>query len=440
MLLSKIPSYYSERRERLYKSHPDAVFIFPAHPDMIRNSDVHHPYRQDSSFYYLSGFDEANSFLVLAPPAKGSSSPRMILFVAPRDPEKEMWEGERYGVEGAEAVFGADEAYTVSEFDKKLPEILLGSERVFYRLGLNPDMDRRVTTVLEAYRMSQGRTGKAMIPIQDPHLPVGEMRLFKDQAEIELVRKGCKITALGHRELMKQIRSGMNECELEALIDYQFRKEGCARLGYGSIVAGGKNAACLHYRFNNDTLRDGELVLVDAGGEYGYYSADITRTFPIGKRFSAGQAKAYDLVLKAQKSAIAMAKPGAKLPDIHKHICEVMIDGLLSLGLLTGKPAEILSSGEYRRFYPHNTSHWLGLDVHDAGLYYIDGTPRSLEPGMVFTIEPGFYVQPSDRETPAEYRNIGIRIEDDILITANGCENLTALAPKEREEIEALRG
>lgn len=378
--------------------------------------------------------------MVLAPPAKGSSSPRMILFVAPRDPEKEMWEGERYGVEGAEAVFGADEAYTVSEFDKKLPEILLGSERVFYRLGLNPDMDRRVTTVLEAYRMSQGRTGKAMIPIQDPHLPVGEMRLFKDQAEIELVRKGCKITALGHRELMKQIRSGMNECELEALIDYQFRKEGCARLGYGSIVAGGKNAACLHYRFNNDTLRDGELVLVDAGGEYGYYSADITRTFPIGKRFSAGQAKAYDLVLKAQKSAIAMAKPGAKLPDIHKHICEVMIDGLLSLGLLTGKPAEILSSGEYRRFYPHNTSHWLGLDVHDAGLYYIDGTPRSLEPGMVFTIEPGFYVQPSDRETPAEYRNIGIRIEDDILITANGCENLTALAPKEREEIEALRG
>ena len=440
MLLSNLPSYYQERRERLYKSYPDAVFIFPAHPDMIRNSDVHHPYRQDSSFYYLSGFDEPNSFLVLAPPSKKhTGGPRMILFVAPRDPEKEMWEGERYGVEGALAVFGADEAYNVSEFGKKLSDILLGSERVFYRLGLNPDMDRHVTSVLESHRMSQGRSGKAMMPIQDPNLPVGEMRLFKDQAEIEFMRKGCQITALAHRDVMKQIRSGMNECELEALVDYLFRKEGCARLGYGSIVAGGKNAACLHYRFNNDILREGELVLIDAGGEYGYYSADITRTFPIGKRFTKGQAKAYELVLKAQKSGIAMVKPGTKLPDIHKHICEVMIDGFLSLGLLKGKPEEILGSGGYRRFYPHNTSHWLGLDVHDVGLYYQDGTPRSLEPGMVFTIEPGFYVQPSDLEVPAEYRNIGIRIEDDILVTANGCENLTILAPKELDEIEGLR-
>jgi Xaa-Pro aminopeptidase len=440
MLLSKIPSCYKERRERLYKSHPDAVFIFPAHPDMIRNSDVHHAYRQDSNFYYLSGFDEPSSFLVLTPPSKmHPTGPRMILFVAPRDPEKEMWEGERYGGEGAQAVFGADEAYNVNEFEKKLPEILLGSERVFYRMGLNPDMDRRLTAVLESHRMSQGRSGKAMMPIQDPTLPVGEMRLFKDQAEIELMRKGCQITALAHQEAMKQIRPKMNECELEALVDYLFRKEGCARLGYGSIVAGGKNAACLHYRFNNDTLRDGELVLIDAGGEYGYYSADITRTFPVGRSFSLGQAKAYDLVLKAQKSGIAMAKPGAKLPEIHKHICEVMIDGLLSLGLLKGKVSEILGSGEYKRFYPHNTSHWLGLDVHDVGLYYKDGSPRALEAGMVFTIEPGFYVQPGDTQVPAEYRNIGIRIEDDILVTATGCENLTLLAPKEREEIESLR-
>ena len=440
MLLSKIPSYYQERRERLYKSHGDAVFIFPANPDLIRNSDVHHPYRQESSFYYLCGFDEPNSFLVLAPPSKSHpTGPRMILFTAPRDPEKEMWEGERYGIEGAQAVFGAQEAYPVSEFDKKLLEILAGAERVFYRLGLNPEMDRRVLAVLESFRMSQGRSGKAMVPIADPSLPVGEMRLFKDQAEIALMRKGCQISALGHREAMKQIRPGMNECELEALVDYLFRKEGCARLGYGSIVAGGKNAACLHYRFNNDTLRDEELVLIDAGGEYGYYSADITRTFPVGKRFTPAQARAYSLVLKAQKAGIAMAMPGAKLPDIHKHVCEVMIDGLLSLGLLKGKLDEILSSGEYRRFYPHNTSHWLGMDVHDVGLYYQDGTPRRLEPGMVFTIEPGFYVQPSDTAVPAEYRNMGIRIEDDILITANGCENLTALAPKEIAEIEALR-
>jgi Xaa-Pro aminopeptidase len=439
MLLSQVPAYYKKRRDQLMKAHPGSVFILPAHPDFIRNSDVHHAYRQDSSFYYLSGFEEQGACLVLAPSKSQGGSYRTILFVLPKDPEKEMWDGERHGVEGAQKVFGADEAYPIQELDKKLPELLQGSERVFYRLGTHIELDRRMTAVLESYRVSQGRSGRGLLPLEDPQNVIGEMRLFKDSDEIEIMRKGCRISALAHRTVMKEVRPGMNEGEVEALIDYLFRKEGCQRVGYGSIVAGGKNATCLHYRSNNDTLKDGDLLLIDAGGEFQYYSADITRAFPIGRKFTEAQAKAYDLVLRTQKEAIAMTRPGVTLPQIHRHVCEVMVDGLRSLGLLRGSAMELLKSGEYRRFYPHNTSHWLGLDVHDQGFYQKNGEPRPLEAGMVFTIEPGFYVQPSDRQAPAEYQNIGIRIEDDILVTAQGCENLTRDVPKERSEIEALK-
>ncbi|HUP58583.1 MAG TPA: M24B family metallopeptidase, partial [Bdellovibrionota bacterium] len=267
----------------------------------------------------------------------------------------------------------------------------------------------------------------------------GEMRLFKAPEEVEALRGACRITALAHTAAMKEVKPGMNEFEVEALIDYTFRKEGCQRVGYGSIVAGGVNAACLHYRFNNQPLRDGDLLLIDAGGEFNYYTSDITRTFPVGRQFTDAQAKAYELVLKSQKSAIAMAKPGAKLPEIHKHVCEILTDGMLSLGLLKGNRDEILKSFAFRRFYPHNTSHWLGMDVHDVGLYMKNGEARPLEPGMCFTIEPGFYVQPTDKEAPREFHGIGIRIEDDILITRSGNEILTKDAPKEIADIEALR-
>jgi Xaa-Pro aminopeptidase len=238
---------------------------------------------------------------------------------------------------------------------------------------------------------------------------------------------------------MIEARPGMNERDIEAIVEYHFRRGGSQRNGYWSIVASGRNATCLHYRLNNDTLRDGDLLLIDAGAEFDYYTSDITRTFPVGRKYSEAQSKVYDLVLKAQLGAIAMAKPGATLPSIHAHVVESLVDGFLSLGLLQGKPAEIIQSNAFKRFYPHNTSHWLGSDVHDAGLYQKNGEPRRLEPGMVFTIEPGFYVQPLDREAPAAYRDIGIRIEDDILVTKTGCENLTAGVPKARDEIEALR-
>jgi Xaa-Pro aminopeptidase len=439
MLLNQVPAYFKSRRDRLMKSCPGAGFVFPSNPDFIRNSDVHYPFRQESGFYYLSGFEEAESYLVLVPSSSHSGGYKTVLFTLSRDPDKEIWEGERYGIEGAQSVFGADEAYPVGEFESKLPDLLKGCERVFYRVGVHPAQDQFIISILEGLRRSQGRSGKPMVALEDPNGPLGEMRLFKSSDEIATMRKACEISALAHKTVMKETRPGMNEGEIEALIDYQFRKMGCRRLGYPSIVAGGKNATCLHYRSNNEVLRDGDLLLIDAGGEYDYYSSDITRTFPVGARFSTAQAKIYDLVLRSQKEAIDMARPGVTLPAIHKHVCRILVDGLLSLGLLHGNAEDLLKSGEYRRFYPHSTSHWLGMDVHDVGLYTKNGEPRALEAGMVFTIEPGLYVQPSDREVHEEYRTIGIRIEDDIVITSTGCDVLTKDVPKERSEIEALR-
>lgn len=432
MLLSQLPSFFKSRRSNLMKAHPHATFIFPAAPEVLRNPDVHYPYRQESNFYYLTGFEEPEAFLVL-------TQKKTILFVRKRDREKEMWEGERYGVDGARQVFGADEAFLTEEFDQKLPELLKGSEQVYYRLGMNEEVDRRVLSALEVHRRSLGRSGKSLPPLADPNEAVGEMRIFKSPEEVEILRKACQVTAKAHQAAMREVRPGMNEFEVEALIDYSFRRGGCQRVGYGSIVAGGRNATCLHYRANNEGLRDGDLLLIDAGGEFDYYTSDITRTFPVGKRFTAAQAKVYDLVLKSQKAGIAMAKPGATLPGIHRHICEILVEGMLSFGLLKGDVNEIIQSGGHRRFYPHNTSHWLGMDVHDVGLYTKEGEPRKLEPGMCFTIEPGFYVQPTDHDISAEYRDIGIRIEDDILCVAGGCDVLTKDAPKERAEIESLR-
>lgn len=439
MLLSTVPAYFKERRERLIKAQPGSAFIFPSNEEVLRNPDVHYAFRQESNFYYLTGFEEQESVLVLVPSKSKAGVLRTVLFVRQRDPEKEMWEGERYGVEGALRVFQVDEAYPIDEFEKKLPELLDGVEKVQYRLGLNEIADRRVLAAIEVVRRSLGRSGKAMLPILDPSEAVGEMRLFKSPEEVLLLRRACEISALAHLTAMKEVRPGMNEFEVEALVDYVLRKSGCQRVGYGSIIAGGKNATCLHYRSNNENLKDGDLLLIDAGGEYGYYTSDITRTFPVGKKFSSAQAKIYQIVLQSQKAAIEMAKPGANLPAIHRKVCEVLVDGMLSLGLLQGKKEDIVLNSGFKRFYPHNTSHWLGMDVHDVGLYKKNGEPRLIEPGMVFTIEPGFYVQPNDALISEEYRNIGIRIEDDILITSTGSQILTSGVPKEISEIEALR-
>ncbi len=439
MLLKSIPSHFKRRREALMQAHPGAAFLIPAAEEVIRNNDVSHAFRQDSSFYYFTGYDEPEAFCVIQPAGSKAGASKLILFVREKNPEKEMWEGERYGTEGARSVFGADEAYPLSELSLKLPELLKGMNALYFRLGQSASMDRLILSAIESLRQSAGRSGKGLLPLMDPTEFFGEMRLRKTPDEVEALRKACQVTALTHKKAMQTVRPGMNEFEVEAMVDYGFRQGGCKRLGYGSIVAGGMNATCLHYRANNEVLQAGDLLLIDAGGEYDYYTSDITRTFPISAEFTKEQAQVYDLVLKSQKAALAAARPGAKFLDPHHKACEVLVDGMLSLGLLQGDPASILKENKHRRFYPHNTGHWLGMDVHDAGLYQVNGESRILEPGMVFTVEPGFYVQPSDRQAPAAFQRIGIRIEDDVLITANGHEVLTAEAPKERDEIQSLR-
>lgn len=377
--------------------------------------------------------------MILAPSHSKSGYCKSILFVQPRDKSREIWDGERYGVEGAEKVFGMDEAYDSSEVEKRLSDILKASVDIYYRIGKNDFVDRMVMNTLEKHLESSGRSGKGLQGIRDWREPVGEMRLFKSKEEIEHIKTATRISAAAHLQVMKEVRPGMNEFEVQALIEYLFRKNGCQRDGYGSIIAGGGNATCLHYVSNNQNLNDGDLLLIDAGGEFNYYTADITRTFPVGKSYSNEQAEIYELVLKAQKDTIAMAKPGISFGALHTHATEILTDGLLSLGLLKNGQEKTKVSEDVKRFYPHGTGHWLGMDVHDFGIYKENGKSRKLEPGMLLTVEPGIYIQDWEEDVPAKYKKIGIRIEDDILITENGCENLTKEAPKELKDIEALR-
>lgn len=440
MLVSQVSSVYKKRREQLLYANPASAFLFPSHPLTLRNPDVHYPWRQESNFFYLSGFEEPESCLLLVPDEKDPAKPRTILFVMERHKKMEIWTGERFGVDRAQKIFGADEAYPIGELKERLPKLLKRAERLYYRMHLDERMDRGVLGALETHRSSQGRSGRGILPIQDPMVPLGEMRLFKSKEEVEDQRKACQITAQAHRQAMQVTRPGMNEFEIEALINYEFRRSGCAREGYGSIVAGGKNACCLHYVSNNEELKDGDLLLIDAGGEYNYYTADITRTFPVGKKFTPTQAKVYDLVLLAQKEAIAVAKPGKRFDDIHQRACEVLVEGLMDWGILKGATRdELIDQARHSKYYPHRTGHWLGIDVHDVGAYSRDGDSRQLEPGMILTVEPGLYFQPDETDYPEEFRGIGIRIEDDVLITAGGNEVLTQDVPKERSEIEALR-
>lgn len=432
MLKKEVPNYFKSRRDALAKKAPQAVFVFPSGPEHLRNPDVHHPFRQESSLYYLTGFEEPESVLVLR---EGKTS----LFVRKRDPEKELWEGKRYGLEGAARIFGADEAYPIDELEARLPDLLAGASEVYTRLAVHPEWDAFFLRALEVARKRLGRSGKSLPAILDPNSVLGEMRLFKTSEEVACLRKAGEITAAAHVAAMRAARPGATEFEIEALVDYECRRHGASRMGYGSIVAGGENATCLHYRLNNEPLRDGDLLLIDAGCEVDSYTADITRTFPVGRTFSKEQAALYDLVLESQKAAIQMVKPGATIPGIHRRVQEILVEGALRLGLLQGDAEKILTDGGLRRYYPHSTSHWLGMDVHDVGAYLLEGQARALEPGMVLTIEPGFYVQPTDREALDAYRGIGIRIEDDVLVTAQGHDVLTRTAPKERAEIEAIK-
>jgi Xaa-Pro aminopeptidase len=411
------------------------VMILPAAEEKARNADAEFLFRQDSDHAWVSGLDEPQGAAVLV--ARGGER-RFILFVRPRDKEKEIWNGRRAGVEGAREVFRADEAFTVEEQDEKLHALVDGAPTLWFRLGADPAWDARVLRLLAALR-SGGRLGKrAPGAIVEPGKIVHELRLVKTPEELARLRKAAEITAEAHMAAMRDGAPGRREYQVQAEIEYAFRRRGGSGPGYGTIVATGVNATVLHYRAGDAVLRDGELCLVDAGGEYEWYTADVTRTFPVSGEFTPAQRDLYGLVLDAQKQAIAAVKPGATVDGIHEIVVRRLTEGLVAMKLLEGPVDARIEDKGFRKYYMHRTSHWLGMDVHDVGDYAPDGKSRPLAPGMVLTVEPGLYVPADDSVAPPELRGTGIRIEDDVLVTEAGHENLTAAAPKEIGEVEAV--
>jgi Xaa-Pro aminopeptidase len=420
--------------EFMRRMEPDSVAIIASAPERIRSNDTEYRYRQDSDFHYLTGFPEPESIAVIAP---GAPEHKFTLFVRPRDPERETWDGRRYGVEGAVAAFGADRALPVAEFHEKVRELLNGARNLYYRLGVNPELDEPIIQALRTMRM-RSRLYRAPDAITDPGVILHEMRLIKTSAEIELMQRSADIAAEAHREAMKTTKPGMNEYEIEALIEYIFRRSGAHAPAYSSIVGGGANATVLHYITNDALLRDGDLLLVDAGAEYQGYASDITRTFPVNGRFTAAQREVYEVVLETQEACIELVKPGVTMGGLNARAREMLTAGMVRLGLLTGEPAKLIEDESYKRFYMHMVGHFLGMDVHDVGRYQVDGQDRPLEPGIIITVEPGLYIAETSENIPDKYRGIGIRIEDDVLVTAEGHRVLTAKAPKQIAEIEKL--
>jgi Xaa-Pro aminopeptidase len=411
-------------------SSPSALAVLPSAPVFVRNNDVEHEYRQDSDFFYLTGFDEPESVLVL-----DARDRKTILFVRPRDRDREVWDGPRAGVDGAKERFGADEAFVIAELAEKLPDLLQNHRRVHYRLGLDRRFDERFLAALDRVR-GRARTGVfAPSEIFDPTVILHDMRLRKSVAEVDTMRAAARITREAHEGAMARARPGMREYEIEALLLDTFRRHGAERPAYGSIVGSGPNACVLHYRRNDRRIDEGDLLLIDAGCEYGYYASDVTRTFPVGRRFSREQQAIYELVLEAQLESIAASTVGATLDAVHARSVDVIAKGLVRLGLLSGEVEKLVETGAYKRFYMHRTSHWLGMDVHDVGSYFVDGKPRALEPGLVLTVEPGIYIAPDEASVGPEWRGIGVRIEDDVLVTGSGPEVLTAGIPKTVDEV-----
>ncbi|TQU10632.1 M24 family metallopeptidase [Xanthomonas perforans] len=425
---------YARRRKQLMQmAGEQAILILPAAPERVRSHDTHYPYRQDSDFWYLSGFPEPEAVLVLVPGRKHGEA---ILFCRERDAEREAWDGPREGQEGAVERYGMDDAYPIDDVDEILPGLLEGRSRVYYHFGRDVDFDLKLIGWLKRVR-EQVRHGA-----QPPHefLELGhllhEQRLFKSRDEIALMQQAADISVRAHRAAMRMARPGVHEYELQAEVEREFRAAD-AWPAYGSIVGTGSNACVLHYRANNARSRDGELVLIDAGAEYRGYAADITRTFPVNGRFTPAQRALHNLVGAAQAAALAQARPGVAYEAGHLAAVETLTEGLLRLGLLKGKLERNIADGHYKRFYRHKTGHWLGLDVHDVGDYRLAGDSRLLEPGMVFTIEPGLYVSADDTSVEAKWRGIGIRTEDNVLITADGHRVLTDALARSADEIEA---
>jgi Xaa-Pro aminopeptidase len=429
---------HARRRQLLMQQMgPGGIAILPAAPERQRNRDVDHPYRQHSDFLYLTGFAEPEAVAVLIP---GRTQGEYLLFCRERDPEMETWHGRRAGLEGACARYGADDAFPIGDLDDILPGLLENTERVYASMGGDPAFDRRLLDWINTVR-GKSRAGiNAPVEFIDLDHLLHEMRLFKSPAELRLMRQAAAISSAAHVRAMRACRPGLSELDLEAELQYAFATGGARHPAYPSIVGGGANACILHYTENASRLRRGDLVLIDAGAEVEGYAADITRTFPVGRRFNRAQRAIYQLVLEAQQAALEAVRPGNHWNAPHDAAVAVLASGLVGLGLLKGRPKQVIAKGTYRRFYMHRTGHWLGLDVHDVGDYKVGGEWRVLEPGMTLTIEPGLYLSAGAKGVGPRWADIGVRIEDDVLVTADGHEVLTEAAPKTVEEIEALRG
>jgi Xaa-Pro aminopeptidase len=422
------------RRQLMRQMGKGAIAILPAAPVRIRNRDTEYPYRQDSDFYYLTGFPEPEAVAVLVP---GREQGEYILFCRERDATREIWDGKRAGPEGAERDYGADAAFPISGIDDILPGLLEQRERVYYTMGAYPELDQHMIAWVQGVR-TRGRMGTptAQELIALEHL-LHDMRLYKSRTEQAVMRQSARIAAGAHRRAMRRCRPGLMEYELEAELLHEFRRHG-ATTSYHPIVGGGANACVLHYRDNDAKLRDGDLVLIDSGCEHDYYASDITRTFPVNGRFNREQRALYDVVLAAQRAAIDEARPGRHWNAPHEAAVEQVTRGLVKHGILEGKVAKLVKDEAYKRFFMHRTGHWLGMDVHDVGDYKVGGEWRVLEPGMVLTVEPGIYVAPGTRGVAKRWWGIGIRIEDDVLVTRRDPEVLTQSVPSAPEQIEAL--
>ncbi len=427
---------FHNRRQRLLDRMAAAgggVAIIPTAGELIRNGDTHYPFRPDSYFHYLSGFPEPEAVIVLV----ADDAARSMLFCREKNIEREIWEGFRYGPEAACAHFAFDEAAPIDSLDTRLPELLASQPAVFFALGHDTAWDARLVASLERVR-AQVRTGiTAPAAVLDLHALLDEMRLVKDSHEQVIMQQAATISAEAHRSAMHIARPGMPEYAVEAELLRVFRAQGAQAPAYPSIVASGPNACVLHYVANNRNMEDGDLLLIDAGCELDGYASDITRTFPVNGRFSGPQRDVYSLVLAAQAAAIETTRTGVAWNEPHDAAVRVLAQGMIDLGLLAGSLDGVLESEAYRRFYMHRTGHWLGIDVHDVGNYKVDGEWRTLQPGMTLTVEPGCYIRPAD-DVPEAFWNIGVRIEDDALITADGCTLLSAAAPKDIDDIEAL--
>jgi len=424
---------FRARRQQLIEQMAEGIAFIANAPEVTRNRDSHYPYRFDSYFYYLTGFQEPEAFVILI----AGKHPKNILFCRDKDIEREIWDGFRYGPEAALSTFGFDETYPISRLDELAPKFLGNQTQLFHSLGADTSLDQRVAGWLNDVR-SQSRSG-----ITAPHKTIDirvlldEMRLFKTEYELCAMRAAAEISASAHQRAMQVARPGMMEYEVEAELLHEFYRHGSRAPAYTSIVAGGSNACVLHYIANDAVLKDGDLLLIDAGCELHGYASDITRTFPVNGKFSAAQKDLYELVLAAQFAAIEKVRPGCHWNEPHEAALQTLVRGFIDFGLCKGTVDAVIESGDYRQFYMHRTGHWLGLDVHDVGEYKQHGEWRHLQPGMVLTVEPGCYVRPA-ANVPEHFWNIGIRIEDDAVVTSQGCEVITAAAPKSVMDIETL--